>query len=90
MQLVNNSVASWLTVWTIHVIRPAVLALVPFATAVWIGPVPPRLRTHELFIIIAVLVIGVANGPVAAVHTEAVVTEDQSLIETHLVARDWI
>ena len=45
-----------LTVGTIHVKGPALLALVPLAAAVGVGPEPCRLRALEPLIAVTVLV----------------------------------
>ena len=64
----------------------AFLALVPVAAALRVFPEPGRLRAHEPLVVVAVLVVGVAHGPVAAVHGEAVVADERGLVEALLVA----
>ena len=68
----------------------ALLALVPVAAALRVGPEPRRLRADEPLVVFAVLVIGVAHWPLAAVHGEALVADQRRLVETLLVARRGI
>ena len=68
----------------------ALLALVPVAAALRVGPEPRRLRADEPLVVFAVLVIGVAHRPLAAVHGEALVADQRRLVETLLVARRGI
>ena len=68
----------------------ALLALVPVAAALRVGPQPRRLRADEPLVVFAVLVIGVAHRPFTAVHGEALVADQRRLVETLLVARRGI
>ena len=75
-----------LTVRAVHVEGAALLALVPVAAALRVGPEPGWLRADKSLVVIAVLVIGVAHRPLAAVHGEAVIADQCGLVKTFLVA----
>ena len=68
----------------------ALLALVPVAAALRVGPEPRRLRADEPLVVFAVLVIHVAHWSLAAVHGEALVADQRRLVKTLLVARRGI
>ena len=75
-----------LTIWAVHVKGASLLALVPLAAALRVGPEPSWLRADESLVVTAVLVVGVAHRPLAAVHGEAVVADQRGLVKTFLVA----
>ena len=75
-----------LTVWAIHVEGSSLLALVPVTAALWVFPQSGGLRADEPLVGLAVLVVGVAHGPVAAVHGEAFVADEGGLVEALLIS----
>ena len=77
-------------VWAVHVEGAALLALVPVAAALRVGPEPRRLRAGEPLIVVAVLIVGVAHRSLATVHGEALVADQRCLVEALLVARRGI
>ena len=75
-----------LTIWAVHVKGTSLLTLVPLAAALRVGPEPSWLRADKSLVVIAVLVVGVAHRPLAAVHGEAVIADQRGLVKTFLVA----